>query len=35
VHHAGRMILKLALDAEKLRLFHRIRKRCFELAWVT
>jgi hypothetical protein len=32
VHHAGQVILKLALDAEKLRLFRQIRKRCWELA---
>jgi len=32
VHHAGQVILKLVLDAEKLRLFRSIRKRCFELA---
>jgi hypothetical protein len=32
VYHAGQMILKLALDAEKLRLFRQIRRRCFELA---
>ena len=35
VHHAGQVILKLALDAEKLRLFRSIRKRCFELAVVS
>jgi hypothetical protein len=35
VHHAGQVILKLALDAEKLMLFRSIRKRCFELAVVT
>lgn len=32
VHHAGRVILRLALEAEKLRLFRQIRKRCWELA---
>jgi hypothetical protein len=32
VHHAGQVILKLALDAEKLHLFRQIRKRCWELA---
>jgi len=32
VHHAGQVVLKLALDAEKLRLFRQIRKRCLELA---
>ncbi len=32
VHHAGQGVLKLVLDAEKLRLFRSIRKRCFELA---
>jgi len=32
VHHAGQVILKLVLDAEKLRLFRQIRKRCWELA---
>jgi len=32
VHHAGQVILKLALDAEKLLLFRQIRKRCWELA---
>jgi hypothetical protein len=35
VHHAGQVILKPALDAEKLHLFRQIRKRCFELAVVT
>jgi len=35
VHHAGQAILKLALDAEKLRLFRCIRQRCFDLAWAT
>ena len=35
VHHAGQVILKLALDAEKPRLFRQIRKRCLELAVVT
>jgi hypothetical protein len=35
VHHAGQVILKLALDAEKLLLFRQIRKRCYELAVVT
>lgn len=35
VHHAGQVILKLVLDAEKLRLFRCIRKRCFELALLT
>jgi len=35
VHHAGRMILKLALDGEKLLLFRQIRRRCFELALTT
>jgi hypothetical protein len=32
VHHAGQVILKLVLDAEKLRLFRSIRKRCLQLA---
>jgi len=32
VHHAGQVILKLALDAKKLLLFRQIRKRCWELA---
>jgi hypothetical protein len=32
VHHAGQVILKLALHAEKLLLFRQIRKRCWELA---
>jgi len=35
VHHAGQVILKLVLDAEKLRLFRSIRKRCLELAVAT
>jgi hypothetical protein len=35
VHHAGQMILKLAVDREKLLLFRSIRKRCFDLATVT
>jgi hypothetical protein len=35
VHHAGQVILRLALEAEKLRLFRSIRKRCFELAVAT
>lgn len=35
IHHAGQVVLKLALDAEKLLLFRSIRKRCFELASVT
>jgi len=35
VHHAGQVILKLVLDAEKLHLFRQIRKRCLELAVVT
>jgi hypothetical protein len=35
VHHAGQVILKLALDAIKLLLFRSIRKRCLELASVT
>ena len=32
VHHSGQVVLKLALDAEKLRLFRSIRKWCLELA---
>jgi hypothetical protein len=32
VHHAGQVIWKLALDAEKLLLFRQIRKRCLQLA---
>ena len=32
VHHAGQLIWKLALDAEKLLLFRQIRKRCLQLA---
>jgi len=35
VHHAGQLILKLVLDAEKLLLFRQIRRRCFELAVTT
>jgi len=35
VHHAGQLILKLVLDAEKLLLFRSIRRRCFELALTT
>jgi len=35
VHHGRRMILRLALDREKLILFRQIRRRCFELALVT
>jgi len=35
VHHARQVILKLALDGEKLLLFRSIRKRCYELATVT
>jgi len=32
VHHAGRMVLKLSTDADKLTLIHTIRQRCYELA---
>jgi len=35
VHHGRQLILKLALDGEKLRLFRSIRKRCYELAVAT
>lgn len=32
VHHAGRVVLKLATDADKLSLIHAVRQRCYELA---
>lgn len=32
VRHAGRLILRLVVDAEKLALFCGIRQRCFELS---
>ena len=32
VHHGRQLILRLALDGEKLLLFRQIRRRCFELA---
>ena len=32
VHHAGRVVLKLSTDADKLTLIHAIRQRCYELA---
>jgi len=32
VHHAGRVVLKLATDADKLNLIHAVRQRCYELA---
>jgi hypothetical protein len=32
VHHAGQLILRMAVDTEKLLLFRQIRKRCLELA---
>ena len=35
VHHAGQVILRLAVDGEKLLLFRSIRKRCFEVTLVT
>jgi hypothetical protein len=35
VHHAGRVILKLVMDADRLVLFEGIRQRCFELSRVT
>jgi len=35
VYHAGQVILKLALDAEKLLLFRSIRQRCYQLAVAT
>lgn len=35
VRHAGRVILRLVVDAEKLALFCGIRQRCFELSVVT
>ncbi len=35
VHHAGQVILRLAVDGEKLLLLRSIRKRCFELAVLT
>jgi alkylation response protein AidB-like acyl-CoA dehydrogenase len=44
VHHAGQVILpacawhadrKLALDAEKLKLFRSVRQRCYEVAIAT
>jgi hypothetical protein len=35
VYHAGQVILRLAVDGEKLLLLRSIRKRCFELAVLT
>jgi len=35
VRHAGRVILKLVVDANELALFHRIRRQCFELSLQT
>lgn len=35
VRHAGRVILKLVVDANELALFHRIRRKCFELSMAT
>jgi hypothetical protein len=32
VRHAGRVVLKLSTDADKLTLIHAIRQRCYELA---
>ena len=32
VHHAGRVILKLAVDDEKFKLFQRIRQDCYDLS---
>jgi len=35
VRHAGQVILKLVVDAERLSIFNRIRQRCFELSMAT
>ena len=32
VRHAGKMVLKLMMDVEKLELFRGIRRKCFELS---
>ncbi len=32
VKHAGKIVLKLMIDLEKLELFKEIRRKCFELS---